>query len=547
MNNQMNQDPQTGLMPQRPVTLLIAALGGEGGGMLADWVVAAAMACNYPVQSTSIPGVAQRTGATSYYLEIYPVPAEQLKGRMPVMALTPTPGAIDVLAASELIEAGRALQNGYIDAQRTRLVASTHRVYAIAEKILPGDGRVDSEKILSALRAGSNQASLFDMLQLAQENTCQVNAVLFGVLAGSGALPLSRTACEQAIRSAGKAAAANLRGFAAGYEHAEGDLEPAAAQTRRAVPQVERVRLKFPAETFTVLEAGVARLIDYQDAAYATLYLDRLEPILALDREAGGAATGYRLTRETGRQLALWMSFEDLIRVADLKTRNSRFDRVRQEAGALKDDLLVVREYMKPGLEELCSLLPPRAALRLQQWDEKRSAKHGRKKNLALQLQLKSSSVFGFLLLRAIGCLKPRRKYTSRYQSEQVLMERWLGAIRRLGFAVQDLELAFEIAQCARLVKGYGETRRDGIKQFENIFNTIIEKGNESDPGKLSAAIRHARNTAAAHPDAISPPQKSMNADPGKPVFWMPRATARKAVGEPAGACAPPLHSVTNS
>lgn len=544
MNNQMNQDQKIAPLPQRPVTILIAALGGEGGGMLADWVVAAAMACNYPVQSTSIPGVAQRTGATSYYIEIYPVPADQLQGRMPVMALTPTPGAVDVLAASELIEAGRALQNGYIDAQRTRLVASTHRVYAIAEKILPGDGRVDSEKILSALRAGSSHASLFDMAQLAQENTCQVNAVLFGVLAGSGALPLSRRVCEQAIRSVGKAALANLRGFAAGYEHAERNVEqaPAAAQTVRAVPQVERVRLKFPAETFTILEAGVARLIDYQNAAYAALYLDRLEPILALDREAGGATTGYRLTRETGRQLALWMSFEDLIRVADLKTRKNRFERVRQEVGARKDDLLVVREYMKPGIDELCSLLPPRAALRLQQWDEKRSARHGRKNPFALQLHLKSSSVLGFLLLRALGRLKPWRRYTSRYQSEQVLIERWLSAISRLGFAVQDIGLAFEISECARLVKGYGETRRDGIKQFENIFNTIIEKGNEADPKKLSEAIRRARNAASAHPDTISAPQKSMNADPGKPVFWMPRATARKAVGEQAEACAPTLH-----
>ena len=70
----------------RPITILIAALGGEGGGVLTDWIVTAAAQLGFPVQSTSIPGVAQRTGATTYYIEIVPVPARELGGR-PVLAL----------------------------------------------------------------------------------------------------------------------------------------------------------------------------------------------------------------------------------------------------------------------------------------------------------------------------------------------------------------------------------------------------------------------------------------------------------------------------
>lgn len=522
----MNQEMQPAILPPRPITILIAALGGEGGGMLADWVVAAAMDCDYPVQSTSIPGVSQRTGATTYYVEIYPVPAAQLGGRVPVMALTPTPGAVDVVAASELIEAGRAMQNACIDADRTTLVASIHRVYAVAEKVIPGDGRADSEKVLTALRASARHAVLFDMAQLARDNGSLINAVLFGALAGSGALPLPRAACEQAIRNAGKSAEASLRGFAAGYAHAGGEVAPAAAPApaiRQATP-VERVRRSFPAETFEVLDAGVARLVDYQDLAYATLYLDRLEPVLALDREAGGAATGYRLTRETGRQLALWMSFEDLIRVADLKTRKSRFARVRNEVGAGQDDVVVVTEYLKPGLEEFCSILPPQAARRLEQW----AKKHGKEKSFSMPLHVKTSTLRGFILLRLMSCLKPWRRRTSRYQAEHALIERWLGAIKRLGFAVQDVELALEIAECARLVKGYGETHRNGVKAFEKIFETIIESGKESDPKKLGEAIRRARIAAQANPDAAPVRQNSMNSDPGKPVFWMPRASPGK-------------------
>lgn len=520
----MNESMQSVLLPQRPVTILIAALGGEGGGMLADWLVAAATYCDYPVQSTSIPGVAQRTGATTYYVEIYPLKTTQLGARQPVMALTPTPGSVDVMVASELAEAGRALQQGYVDAARTTLVASTHRVYALAEKVVPGDGRADSEKILAALKASASRAVLFDMARLAAHHAVMINAVLLGALAGSGALPLTRAACERAIREAGKGAEDSLRGFAAGYDLASDEHRTEASDTtssHEAAP-IERVRRRFPVETFSVLEAGVARLIDYQDYDYAELYLDRLEPILALDREAGGADSGYKLTRETGRRLALWMSYEDVIRVADLKTRKSRFERLRKETGAGQDDVVTMTEYLKPGLDEICSVLPQRLAQKLRLWAEKNG-----KKSFAVTMQVKTSSLKGFLLLRAMSSLRRWRRHTSRYQAEHKLMERWLGAIKRLGFAVQDIDLALEIAECARLVKGYGETHRNGVVQFEKIFDSIIESGTESDPKKLTEAIARARKAALGDPDA-SAARSSTNSDPGKPIFWMPRKVPEK-------------------
>ena len=97
---------------------------------------------------------------------------------------------------------------------------------------------------------------------------------------------------------------------------------------RRSHPQVrallDRIEREFPAAAAPMLKEGVRRLIDYQDPAYADLYLDRLAKIAAL---AGADA---RLLDETARHLALWMSYEDTIRVAALKTRGTRFDRVQQ-------------------------------------------------------------------------------------------------------------------------------------------------------------------------------------------------------------------------
>ena len=209
------------VLPERPITILIAALGGEGGGVLADWIISAATARGYPVQSTSIPGVAQRTGATTYYVEIYPATISELGARRPVMTLTPAPCYVDVMVASELLEAGRAMQNGFVTRDRTTLIASTHRVYTVAEKMQMGDGRFDSEVVLKAARALAKRAILFDMQAQANAAGTVISAVMFGALAGSGTLPLPRADCEAAIRSGGRGAEASLRGFAAGFDAAE--------------------------------------------------------------------------------------------------------------------------------------------------------------------------------------------------------------------------------------------------------------------------------------------------------------------------------------
>ena len=139
-------------MTAKPIKIAILAMGGEGGGVLADWVVDLGEANGYFAQTTSVPGVAQRTGATIYYVELFPRPEDGTDLRRPVLALMPLPGDVDVVLASELMEAGRAVQRGLVTSDRTTLVASTHRVYSIAEKSAMGDGRVSSEDLLRHAR-----------------------------------------------------------------------------------------------------------------------------------------------------------------------------------------------------------------------------------------------------------------------------------------------------------------------------------------------------------------------------------------------------------
>lgn len=515
----------------RPITILVAALGGEGGGVLADWLIEAALHEGYPAQKTSIPGVSQRTGATTYYVEIFP----EKGARPPVMALVPSPGGIDLMAASELVEAGRAMQNAFITPERTTLVASTHRIYATSEKMVPSDGRYDAQKILEAAPQVAQKAVLFDMSRLAQEAGTVINAVLFGAMAGSGALPLSRAACEHAIRGAGKGAEASLRGFAAGFEHAASAL-PGESADHASPPlppgeragvrgnerdtltptlslpgrggQSDRIRREFPAALHALLEQAVARLADYQDAAYADLYLDRMRGVLAVDREAGGEAGGWKLTQEAARLLALWMSYEDTIRVADLKTRASRFARVRKEAAAKDGQIVVVTDYLKPSANEIADILPPAWAARL-----RRKAGQGR------AVKLRTSAVTGFLALRLMSAMKPLRRRSARFIEEQALIERWLGAIKRLGFAVLDADLSLEIVLCAKLVRGYGETWRKSRAALVKILDTLVENEQAVARGAdaLRVAIRRAREAALAYEE----PKPSAATAKGKPVIWM--------------------------
>ncbi|HZN87286.1 MAG TPA: DUF6537 domain-containing protein, partial [Burkholderiales bacterium] len=470
--------------------ILIAALGGEGGGVMADWLMHAATACGYPAQATSIPGVAQRTGATTYYLEIFPARRADLGGREPVMSLTPSPGNVDVMVASELLEAGRAMQNGFVTPERTTLVASTHRIYATVEKMQMADGRFSSERVLAAAKELSRQAVLFDMRRLAEESGTVINAVLFGAMAGSGALPLPREACEAAIRRAGKGAQASLRGFAAGYDIAAGARQAPAAAPR-----------PLPPGTREILDLGAARLRDYQGEAYARLYLERIAAL-------GDAEP--KLIGETARQLALWMSYEDIIRVADLKTRRARFARVRREAGARDGEPLVVIDYLKPGLEEVASLLPAALGRRLLAWAERK----GKLDAYNVGMHVKTSGIGGYLLVRALAWLKPWRPRSLRYAEEQALIERWLAAVRDA--ASRSLPLALEVVECAGLLKGYGETHRRGRSSFLAILDALVENPATADPAAQAAAIRRAREAALSDPE-----QKALEKTLGRPVTWL--------------------------
>ena len=78
----------------KTISILITALGGEGGGTLMNWIIECARSQKLFVQGTSVPGVAQRTGSTSYYIEICDRNFDNEKE--PILSLYPKPGRVDI-------------------------------------------------------------------------------------------------------------------------------------------------------------------------------------------------------------------------------------------------------------------------------------------------------------------------------------------------------------------------------------------------------------------------------------------------------------------
>jgi len=516
MNARTMQENQGIALPRSrsdaPITILIAALGGEGGGVLTQWLVEAAEHAGYPVQSTSIPGVAQRTGATTYYVEIFPQSLAALGDRRPVLNLAPVAGRVDLLIASELLEAVRAAQSGFVDRGRTTVVTSTSRTLTNREKIAMGDGREDDARLFETLIEHSRRHVAFDMNDEASRAKTVISAVMFGAIAGSGLLPFDRASCEAAIRASGKGVDASLAGFERGFGRmastsiaastsSEDATDGPLASSSTATSAVAALAASWPADVRAMVGHGVARLIDYQDRRYADLYLDRLQRVRALEDRLDASGThGHALTRETARFLALWMAFDDVIRVADLKTRPERYARIREEVGARPDDLVTVHDYFKPRVAEIAGLLPARWSARLAAWDAARSRRG--KRSLAFPLALRSDSRFGHLALRVAASLRRFRPASQRYASEQAVIERWLAAIERVSAVGWDA--AYATALCGRLIKGYGDTHARGHANLARILDTLtsdLALARLSDAGLLATAIDSAREAALADPD----------------------------------------------
>ncbi len=475
------------------IKLAVLAVGGQGGGVLTGWIETMARARGYAAQATSVAGVAQRTGSTIYYVEMAPA-----ADRAPVFALAPAPGDVDVLIAAEMMEAGRAVMRGFVTPDRTTLIASSHRALAVSEKTVPGDGTADAAAVAAAAETAARRFLCADMERLAVEAGSVISASLFGALAGSGALPFPREAYEDAIRASGRGVGPSLAAFARGFEAAQAAAPASPAPTAVAAPpaaprgparlvarwlalEAEAAALPEPARAMAL--AGLRKVVDYQDLAYGRTYLD----LLARVRDADRAAQGWLLTAEAAKHAANALCYDDVIRVADLKTRAARVVRVRAEVGLAEGETLRVTEYLHPRAEEIVGLLPAAlgravmarpGAMRLIE----RLFGRGRR--------LRSDALRGFLPLYLVGGLRFWRRLTLRHAQETAHREAWLAAA--LAHAAQDYALGVEVLRNRRLIKGYSDTHARGLSKYDRVMAGVALLAGRPDAAEWTGRLREA-------------------------------------------------------
>lgn len=469
------------------VKVAIFAVGGQGGGVLSNWIVQVAQSNGWAVQSTAVAGVAQRTGATFYYIEMAAPSA-----RRPVFALAPSEGDVDIVIAAELMEAGRAIMRGFVTPDKTTLIASSHRMLAVSEKTRPGNGISSPADVELAATMASSKLALFDLEQVARQEGSVVSASLLGALAGTERLPFAKQSWLDTIAQSGRGVAASSRAFERGYDLAAGHVQaPSDATGRGSAMQArgpESLLTQWHAllaradqlerADKTMVAAGLRKVVDFQDVDYGAEYLQRLEQLAAVDPHGA-------FTTACARHLANALCYDDVIRVADLKTRRARSQRIQREyAGSSTDTLLQLTEFMHPRAQELVSLLPVKLAAtianrpRLMAWLDRRVNK-GRR--------LRSDRLLPFLLLYLLGGLRRWRRSLARHQQEMQHIDDWLNQATEL--LPDHYQLAVEVINCRRLIKGYSDTHERGLSRFRMVMNTLPQLRRLTDPAAQMRAL----------------------------------------------------------
>ncbi len=468
------------------IKLAVLAVGGQGGGVLTGWIEALARANGYTCQATSVAGVAQRTGATVYYVEMAPAGPNT-----PIFSLMPAGGDVDIMITAEMMEAGRSIIRGFVTPDRTTLITSTHRALAVSEKMAPGDGIASSEEVMAAAEIAARRfiAADFDALAIAQGSV--ISASLFGALAGAEVLPFPRAAFEAAIRGGGKGAEASLRAFGAGYDAAQGAVALPVVKVAGVAQAVGPQALlrkwqdlsaranRLPVAGMALL--GLRKVVEFQDLAYGAVYLTRIESVLARDHAP------FDLTRESAKYIANAMAYDDVIRVADLKTRAGRAERIAAEMGAKPGNLVQVTEFLHPRAEEIVGLLPARLGAKIET-SQKWMARIDRMFNKGRRMR--TDSLRAYLMLYVVGGLKKRRLGSLRHAQEVAHLERWLAVA--LGYLPQNYALAVEVIRCRRLIKGYSDTHARGLSKFDRVLAGIALVAARDDAADWARRLREA-------------------------------------------------------
>ncbi len=553
-------------------SILLAAIGGQGGNVLVEWLFLAAERDGRRAQALSLPGLSQRGGGTTFYLEIASLEnpsgnaeADSARLDQAVFAQFPFPGRVDVLVGQELVELGRLLQGGFAS-RRTTVVASSQRVFTIDEKMPTFDGVFPAEKIVEAAAALAGSISIIDTPELAKQNglgDLATNAILLGALSAvPDALPMPVERYREAIQEFGLVVEMNLKAFEVGRQYqlnfnqefqrhentlqqgasvggektelqlthtiplpgkpragegaadsggatdgaADGGSNPELKKKRRQISLTpitkgekkavvdtaklmenkekalapalrqnfrrlaEQIVAEWPASLHATLIEAIFQMSDYQNISYARRYLGMVKQVYELEPQG---ESELKLTQTYAKTLAMRMTYEDAVRVASLKIKPGRLERIRRDMNVQAGQVLHVTDYLKPDAAEIYGIMPNFLVSPMLLLGKVTGLGYYLgKKHFTWEQHPQTTTLSGYLTFRFLTAFKPLRLASHRFHHEWRLIEEYTKQVKR--YARQDYALGLLVAESGRMIKGYGDTRRKMIRVIEHYYVNII-------------------------------------------------------------------------
>src|SRR6202048_932558 len=237
----------------------------------------------------------------------------------------------------------------------------------------------------------------------------------------------------------------------------------------------------LPDSAAPIVSEAIHRLIDYQGAAYAQLYVDRLR------RFVGKRGVDDAMFGEIARLMAVRMSYEDPIRIAQLKLAELETDTGAPRRPSADD----VRKFRLDELVDVVPAVVAEAVLDALQW--------AGWVHKAVSIRFRSASWGGIRRLKIEASLRRWRRFSVRYAKERLWVERWLHMIDRS--LTKQPAAASAMVQTATMVQGYGDTYRQGLADWHAIIDGLAKPTFDGvlPLRDLAGAVAEAR--AAAMPD----------------------------------------------
>ena len=239
----------------------------------------------------------------------------------------------------------------------------------------------------------------------------------------------------------------------------------------------------LPEPVMAVASDAIHLLIDYQGTSYAELYVHRLR------RFVGKQGVDDAMLTEIARLMALRMTYEDPIRIAQLKLAEFD-DRPGAPAGSV--------DVKKFRLEELIGALPAVIAEYLLDAIERAGWLHKR-----VSIRFSTASRFGIRRLKIEAGLRRWRLFSVRYAKERVWVERWLHMIDRS--LTKQPQAAPAIVQTATMIEGYGDVYRQGLADWNAIIDSLVKPTFDGALAltDLGSVVTEARAAAMPRPAAV--------------------------------------------